>query len=577
MSLNYSKDKPLSKISKTIFIILGFLWWINWGCHYQSAGVNYPNISAGVYPHLHNINIEQFHEHLKYLGSDELQGRGTGSWGGHKAAAYISKYFYDLNLIPIGDPDFNGMPTYYQQIPLQGTKPLDSSKLIIHTDKGDFNLDLQRDYQLFTSGDQTFLPHPLPLVFVGYGIVANEYDYNDYQDIDVNGKVVVFLQGEPTSDDSTYFKGPDQTIYASPEVKRRLAIAQGACGSILLPNPLAYPKKWEYWTREFAFEEIKLSFQVASHLSLVINPNTLNRIWLSLGRSVTDIYQAAENHTLKSYNLEMSLSFDGDFSQREFIASNVIGMLGGSSSTMSDEYIILVAHYDHLGLGPAMRGDSIYNGVFDNAAGVAAVMELARLFSDLEKQPQRSLIFLLVTGEEAGLIGSRYYIEHPVVPLYKTAAVVNIDGLSMFEKVNSFVGVGAEYSTLGNHLEFVLQNLGLKMDKIPIQFAQTESFARSDQIAFASAGIPSILISEGLDYQESDYETGLKRMIDWGTNIYHTPFDDLNQPMNFLAGEQHLQVLATYIYSLAEARSTPVWYPGVPYRTTRLQTIAEKR
>ncbi len=271
------------------------------------------------------------------------------------------------------------------------------------------------------------------------------------------------------------------------------------------------------------------------------------------------------------------LSFRGNFSEREFWGRNVIGILPGKHPEMKDSYVIVTAHYDHLGIGEPVKGDSIYNGVFDNAAGVSACLEMARVVSEENRPPQRSILFIFVTGEEQGVLGSRYYIDHPIVPLYKSVAAINIDGLAFFDTFNDIVGIGSELSTLGKRLEAVASGLNLKVSSIPSQFLRTESFARSDQIAFAQAGIPSLLTMDGLDYRHMTRDQALDKTLHWMKNVYHTPFDDLSQSMNVQAAVQHTRLLTALIWTLADHPDRPQWKSGSPFLNAQLQNQAEKR
>ena len=205
------------------------------------------------------------------------------------------------------------------------------------------------------------------------------------------------------------------------------------------------------------------------------------------------------------------------------------------------------------------------------------MLEIARAFALSKNEYEHSIIFLLTTGEEEGLLGSTYYIDHPVVPLYQTIANINIDGLAMFDTFYDVIGIGAELSTLGDILEKVAIEQGMYVSNIPALFISSESFARSDQIAFAKAGIPSILVAEGFHYKNLTQDEGIQLFIDWQKHIYHTPFDDLNQPINFNATQQHCEFIFTFCHFLAYNKSIPVWKSGTPYINARLRSIAEKR
>ena len=517
--------------------------------------------------------ISNIRNHLNYLGSDELEGRATGSPGAIAASDYIASDLRQNNILP-----FENMGSYFQKIPMHGSRPLINSELTIWTDQDSFGLNLFDDYVLFKSGAQTHIPNPVPLVFVGFGIIAPEYDYNDYLKVDVRGKIVVFLSGEPEFDDPEYFAGKNPTIYSYPESKQRIAISQGAIGSILIANP-ADPrnKDWPQVIRDFSFEDVTLAYRVTGNLSLAINPKFIPVLFNAAPISFEETLAQINMHKFRSFSLNAQASFKGHFKEREFLGRNVVGCIAGSDPKLKDTYIILSAHYDHLGTGAPVHQDSIYNGVVDNALGVSGLLEIARLLKKAEQAPRRTIIFLFLTGEEKGLLGSQYYVDNPLVPLYKTIANVNIDGMAIFDVFRDVVGIGVEYSTLSEILEAVARVNGLHLSPVPPQFLEFESFARSDQIAFAQGGIPSILISDGINYKNLSPAEGLKRWIQWADQVYHTPFDDLFQPLNYSAIEEHVLFLYDFCHRLSRMEQQPQWKPGTVFRNIRLQTIAEKR
>ncbi|HDP98068.1 MAG TPA: M28 family peptidase [bacterium] len=519
------------------------------------------------------ISADSIKKHVYILGHDSLQGRGTGTIGGAKAAQYIAGQLAKIGLRPIGD-----QKTYFQSIPMHGSYALPGSRLIFHLNDSTHVLQINKNYLLYKTGAQTLIPQPTPLVFVGYGIIAPEFDYNDYQSIDVEGKIVIFLSGEPPSDDPAYFNGPYPTIYSYPESKQRIAISRGAKGSILIPSPRNEPAfSWERYVREFSLEDVTLAYSISANLSLIINPKVAEKLFRDTNVNLEAIFKQDSESKLSSFDLPGKISFHGKFVEREFFAANVVAMLPGKNKQPDDSYLLISAHYDHLGIGPAVAGDSIYNGVFDNAVGVAGVIEIARAFVKHDRKPLHSVIFFFPTAEEKGVLGSTYYTDHPIVPLYKTLAAINVDGLSMFDKFTEIVGIGAEYSSLGDQLQGLAQRLGLNCAPIPAAFISSETYARSDQIAFAKAGIPAIAIAEGIGKAILSREESMQKLIDWMNNIYHTPFDDLNQPMNFEAAKQHCEVIFYFCQQLANLEEFPQWKSGVPFINARLQSIAEKR
>ena len=496
-----------------------------------------------------------------------------GTKGGNSAAKYLASEFEKLGLIPAGDDN-----TFYQYIPMHASLPLPGSSLTLITDTKETRLELNADYILYKSGEQTFVPNPLPLVFVGFGIVAPEFDYNDYQSVNVENKIVVFLEGEPFSDDEKYFDGIKPSIYSLPEMKQRIAISRGASGSIMIPG-IRYKDadEWNKLLNDFSFEDVTLAYAASGNLSVLINPFTAEQLFQSSEFSINDVFEMQQQNVLKSFELQTKISFRGVFRERDFTSANIIGMIKGSDEELSDSYLLISAHYDHLGIGLSVNGDSIYNGVYDNAIGVAALLEIASAFIKADLKPKRSIIFLLTAGEEKGWLGSTYYVNNPVVPLYKTIANVNIDGIALFDNFKSIVGIGREYSSLNDFLLLTSEKNNLKIEDIPEQFVQSESFTRSDQIIFAQAGIPSILISEGLDYVNLSREEGIRLFIHYSENVYHTPFDDLSQPMNFNAAEQHTKLIYDFCHLLTDSESTPEWNEGVPYNSARLRSTAERK
>lgn len=511
--------------------------------------------------------------HLNILGSDSLQGRGTGSLGEKKAAQYLAKKFEEFGLQPVSS---NG--SYYQYIPLHGSYPLQKTDLKIHFANQDISLSLNDDYVLYTSGEQTFLSSKYPLVFVGYGITAPEYDYNDYQNMDMQGKVAVFLEGEPYSDNDSYFEGEKNTIYSYPESKQRIALSRGAVGSILIPFKYKLSKnKWSKTVDEFYFENITLASSVNKNLSILFNPLSANILFQNSLYDLNEVYQMHIEKNMKSFFLNCELSFKGYFVERDFLSPNIIGLLEGSDPQLKDTYVIVSAHYDHLGIGRPINGDSIYNGALDNAIGVTGLLELAKIFSNEKEILKRSIIFLFVTAEEKGLLGSYYYTSSPPIPLYKTIANVNIDGLAVFDRFKSIIGIGSEYSSLGKIYEKVSSNLNLSTSEIPQEFENFRSFYQSDQASFAQAGIPSIMFYEGIDPEEKTLEKAMRWYINYSENIYHSPFDDLSQEVNLNATMQHLEFLYNFIFELANSEDNPYWYENSPFLPARLRSIAERR
>lgn len=520
----------------------------------------------------HTINTANIEKHIQYLGSDICEGRGTGTKGGYLAAKYIAQEIEKMGLLPAGDNN-----SFYQNIPMHGSKPTLVSELNLYFADETIKLNFGNDYLLLKSGDQTYTPSPKELVFVSYGIIAPEYDYNDYQDINVEGKIVVFLEGEPISNDPNYFAGNKNTVYSYVESKRRIALSRGAAGSILIADINNEGESWESLSQNYLSENITLAYSVSGNLSLLLNPLKFDSLLKNSGYNSNDIQNMRLENSLKSFPLKTKLSFKGDFIRRDFIASNVAAIVEGSDPELKDTYLIISAHYDHLGIGIPVAGDSIYNGVMDNAIGSAAVLEIASVINSNKAKLKRSVLFLFTTGEENGLLGSQYYTSRPLVPLYKTVANINVDGIAVFDNFKSIIGVGSELSDLETILSDAAAEKNLGLSEIPELFISSESFERSDQISFASAGIPSMIIVEAPDYYNLSFEEGIQKFIDFSENVYHTPFDDLSLQINYHAVEQHVDLLIDVIQRICNRNNPIEWKPNSPFINARLRSIAEKR
>jgi hypothetical protein len=514
------------------------------------------------------VSADAIRRHTVVLGGDALEGRAPGSRGGQLAASYIAEELEKLGLEPLGDDG-----SFLQQVPLVGSTPLPESRLSISGLGEHTVLRLGEDYLLHTTGAQTWLPRPTPMVFVGYGIVAPEFDYNDYADVEVGGKVAVFFAGEPASDDPDYFAGRDPTVYSAFETKVRIALSRGAVASVLVPGGGV---EWARLQREYAFEHLSLASSVPSHLAILLHPAVAGTLFDDALFDFDQVQSMERRQVLRSFHLPVSLSFEGSFRVRSFLAANVVGRIPGSGSKLARESVVVSAHYDHLGLGPAVAGDSIYNGVIDNAIGCAALLELARVLASAPERSRRSIIVLFTTAEEEGNLGARYFLDHPPVPLSTMVANINIDGLAFNDEFSDVVGVGAELSDLGGMLGTVAAARGLDVGRVTELASGREAFERSEQAVFAEAGVPAMLVNEGLEWRHTPRAVAAAQTMQWFAERYHTPFDDLTQPLDFEAARQHAALIANLIQVVANAPLAPEWRPGVPYAYRRLLNIAEE-
>jgi hypothetical protein len=517
-----------------------------------------------------SVNIQTLRQSAAVLGSDALEGRAPGTPGGNRAARFIEQQLRSYGLESILEDG-----QLMQQVPLHGIVPLTGTWMQLESLGNSLDLDLWDDYVLFSTGEQTLVPELVPMVFVGYGIIAPEFDYNDYADLDVAGKIVVYLDGEPPSTEDDFFDGSRPTVYSSLEAKKRMALSRGARGGLLVPVIAdGIAAAWQRTRFDFEFEDLSLAYAVPGHLSAILHPDRAEWLFSDALYDWDQVRRMASSGIVRSFHLPVRLRFEGRFRTRDVLSPNVVAALPGRDPRFRDTAVVVSAHYDHLGIGPEIRGDSIYNGVVDNALGVAGVLEIARVLAGLDRAPRRTVIFLLTTAEEEGLLGTQFFLDHPPLPRSKMAANINVDGLAFNDTFDSVIGVGAELSTLGRSLDDVAGRLGLEIERLPDLFWDAESFARSDQKAFAERGVPSILVNEGFQLRNLTKDEAIRRNLDWLSSRYHTPFDDLQQPLNWSAVEQHCQVVLALVYTLAEDPNEPEWYQGTTYLYERLVSRA---
>lgn len=504
------------------------------------------------------ISKENLQRHIQMLASDEFQGRGTGEPGLIKAAHYLRNELESYGIKPLAGND------YFLNVPMQLISTLSQSKLEFISKRGRIRLDLYEEYIVANSGNASYLPKERDMVFVGYGIDAPEFDYNDYENVDVTNKVVVMLSGEPISENNSYFNGFLPTIYSFIESKSKIALSKGAVASIIIPNPYDNDyQSWEEINRSYAFEEISLPYFPNSNLTILLKPNLSNFLFRDAQYSINDILEMYLQQELKSFPLETKFSFQGEYEIETFSTPNVAGIIEGSRN--KNTYIVVSAHYDHLGIGPEVNGDTIYNGAFDNAAGCSALLEIARNLHENNTELESSVIVMFLTGEEYGLLGSTYFLEYPPVGLSSIKADINIDGLAFIDEFNSVLGVGANYSNLDSLIKSTAKENGLYMEEFPPEFKESESFNRSDQIAFAYHGIPSVLIIDGTDYRNISSEEGIKILSNYMQYYYHTPFDDNKLPINFDAAKQHSDFLFNLVIKVSKTENI-IWKKQSPYQ-----------
>jgi hypothetical protein len=514
------------------------------------------SIPGSVKKAMDQVDTMTIRNHIAYLADDKLLGRKPGTAGYQMAVDYVVNEFKQMGIKPAGDPG-----QFTQKLILRTSKVDNkSSKAYLFDSNG--NVDS-------LAFGQDFLPyaHPLmanaaghgKLVFVGYGVDIPGF-YSDYEGIDVKGKVVVFLAGVPDGI-------PASTLvshFTSPGNKLNTAAEKGALGAIL-----AYPMNSFQNSNPVIQSNVALNpektmafgrgFNGNLAFALTANNALINRLFLNSGKSLDEVSNAIKSRRNSSFEFPFSLSASYLNSFTEFESENVIGMIAGTDPKLKDEYVVHSAHLDHVGIGRVVDGDSIYNGAHDNASGVAALLEIARIYTKGNVKPKRSILIVMVTAEEMGLIGSSYFASYPTVPKSSIVANVNTDMPTVIAPLLSIVPLGAEHSSIMENVKFAADYLDLEVEADPEP--EQNRFVRSDQYSFVVNGIPALHIKYGnkSDIPGFDMDGFIKT---WRAKYYHQSADGMDGIFDFAAAKTYVQLNFLISYSIANTSARPTWNPG---------------
>lgn len=504
-------------------------------------------------PGLASIRERGLRAHLAFLASDELAGRAPGSRGGRIAARYIASEFMRVGLRP---PD----STYFQPVPLLGVRADSTSfRLAFETDEHRTQARFLQDAVVWTGDGQSQLRLASDLVFVGYGIDAPEYDWNDYKGRDVRGRVVLILVGDPPTppDRPDLFRGNALTYYGRWTYKLEEAARQGAAGALLIHTDLGAGYGWDVvqssWSGEHFFPEQTDAPRLA--LEGWISYGFAQQILASAGLSLDELYVRAARRDFRPASTGLTVHVRLDSHVRRLQTANVIARLPGRGDH-AHEAVVVTAHYDHLGIGMPVNGDSIYNGAYDNASGVSVLLALAHALSRSDPKPDRSILFVATAAEEANLLGARYYVRHPVVPLDSTIADINIDGASLWGETRDMVVLGLERSTLG----VAVRNRGAQQGiRINRESAEDRGyFFRSDMFPFAVAGVPAIQIEHGSAFRDG---ATVDSLASFARLHYHKPSDQYRPGLSLAGAAQLARFLFLTTLDIANAPQRPHWLP----------------
>jgi len=528
---------------------------------------------ADLKPAIDSITADGILGHIKVLASDEFEGRAPASKGEDLTIKYLTSQFQKLGLKP-GNPD----GTYLQNVPLVGITSHTDTNFLIKGKK--FPLTPKID---FIASSERTVPEvkvtDSPIVFVGYGVVAPEYNWDDYKDVDMKGKTMLILvndppipdPSDPTKLDDKMFKGRAMTYYGRWTYKYEIASTKGAAAVLIVheTGPAGYP-----------FEVVSGSFG-RENFTIQRPDKNADRVpvegWITYakaaelckmaGKDLDALKKAAIKKDFKPVALDAKANFTIKNDLRNVDSHNVIAKLDGSDAKLKDEYVIYTAHWDHLGRDTTLTGDQIYNGAVDNASGTAGLLEIAAAYTKLDPAPKRSILFLSVTAEEKGLLGSEYYAENPLYPLRKTMADINMDGLNQWGKTKDLVIIGLGNSTLDD----IATDIAKSQDRVIVPDAEPEKgfYYRSDHFEFAKQGVPALDADAGIDYIGKPAGYGQKKRDEYTANDYHKPSDEIKPDWDLSGAVEDLKLFFQVGYRVAQSEQIPEWKAGTEFKAKR--------
>ena len=522
---------------------------------------------------LNAINDHTLRAHICFLSDDLLSGRAPGSAGSVVAQRYIASQMQLSGLKP-GIED----SSYYQKFDVVEINIKPEMQLTISGKHGDLELKYYDEFIAFPGVQKEKIQvKNAELVFVGYGIQAPEYKWDDFKNADVQGKVLLIMNNDPDTGDPDFFGGKARLYYGRWDYKYEQAARMGAIGAIIIHTIPSAGYPWKVVQTSWSGTQFELPRTQESSLIYKswITEDVACRIAELGGKNLDKLRSAAEKRRFKPVSLGVTVNAGFDADYRTVKAANVVGMLPGSDPQLRKQAVVLTAHYDHLGLGKAVDGDSIYNGALDNASGVASILTLAQAFSQLDNPPGRSVVFIAVDGEESGLLGSRYYAGNPSFPPGEIAANINIDGANIWGKTRDIAVVGSGKSTIDELVKEVAKTQGRIV--LPDLMPEQGHFYRSDQFNFAKIGVPALYFDIGQDFIGRPEGWGKKIVEHWIATHYHQPSDEYDPNWDLSGLIQDLILTFKVAWRLANDDQMPSWLPGDEFEAVRLKAIGNKR
>jgi Zn-dependent M28 family amino/carboxypeptidase len=504
------------------------------------------------------ISGERIRPHVKFLASDLLEGRGVGTRGGDLATEYIASQFALVGAKPAGDHG-----TYFQQVPLIGTAPDASATLT--ADKGGQTASFTwlTDFVGVTHQQRPDAQFEAEAVFVGHGIVAPEFGWDDFKGADVKGKVLILFTNEPPSEDPKFFGGHALTYYGRWTYKYEQATRMGALAVLIVHTTPTAGYGWDVVRSSWGKEDPQVKLAAGEHALAFagwLTREAGEKLLHMAGKSVDEMLNAANSRDFRPIPLGVRVRGSAPAKVREIQSRNVAAIIPGGDANLKSQAVIFSAHWDHLGVGTPVDGDAIYNGAVDNATGCGMLIEIARAWAALEQKPRRSALFLAVTAEEAGLRGSEYYAAHPIVPLDKTALNLNFDAFYPFGRTKDVFVSGAERTTAWPVVEESARRMHLEIK--PEAHPEQGHFFRSDHFSLARAGVPAFSVSLGSDFYGKPAGYGEKIFEEFNTKHYHQPSDEYRDDWDFSGMEEAARFGFMIGTTVANQDKLPAWKPG---------------
>ncbi len=525
------------------------------------------SLPGAAFAAMQTIDPEHIRWHVRFLSHDLLEGRGTGQRGGDIAAQYIATQFAEYGLKPAGDHG-----SYFQKVPLVGITTLPESQFTLAPKQGPaLNLKLLEDYVAYDETQQPQSDLEAEIVYVGYGIDAPEYSWDDYKDADVHGKVLLMLVNEPPSDDPRFFKGKALTYYGRWTYKYEEAARKGAVGVILIhkEDMASYP--WQVVRSSNSGEKAFLKHEdPALKVAAWVQLDVAKKLAAASGMNLEKMIADARKPDFRPISLKARLKAHMVSQIRNFESSNVLAMLPGSDRKLRNEAVLYTAHYDHLGIRPDMPGDNIFNGAADNATGCGILLELARAYSEAREHPRRSIILAAVTAEEQGLLGSEYLGRHGPIPPGKVTLDLNYDDVKPLGAPQEVEVTGAERTTFYPWVQATAKEFRLAIR--PEARPEAGEFYRSDHFSLARVGIPAFSINEGVKFKGHDTAWGIAQNKEFVETRYHQPSDEYHPEMDFVGDAAMARFGFALGWEAADLSHLIAWQDGDEFEAARLKS-----